>query len=192
MERSRSGAFGARQWSVRRTPSPTTRRRPFVEVRDNRRVRDQVSVVETVEAAADVVYDMVSDLCRMGDWSPESVGGRWLRGGGPLPGARFVGHNRSARRRWSTLVTVTVAERPRCFAFRVSAPLIPIAHWEYRIEPTERGCRVEETWTDRRWLPVRFVSKLRTGIADRSSFNREAMRQTLAALKVAAEAKTAA
>lgn len=151
-----------------------------------------MAATEVISAPADVVYDLVSDLPRMGEWSPESTGGRWLSGGGPHVGARFVGRNRSGRRRWSTLVTVTAADRGRRFAFRVTAPLVPIASWEYRFEPTDGGCRVEETWADLRLLPIRFVSTLRTGVADRRSFNRDSMQQTLAALKAEAEARTGA
>jgi hypothetical protein len=131
-------------------------------------MRDRVSVTEDVTASPDVVYGLISDLPRMGEWSPESTGGRWLGGDGPGVGARFLGRNRSARRRWSTLVTVMVADPGRRFAFRVTAPLVPIADWEYTIEETETGCCVRETWVDRRVAPVRLASTVRTGIADRA------------------------
>lgn len=78
---------------------------------------------------------------------------------------------------------MTAAEPNRRFAFRVTAPLVPIADWEYRIEPTESGCRVDETFVDLRLPPVRLVSTLRTGVADRSLFNRHSMQVTLAALR---------
>jgi hypothetical protein len=145
-------------------------------------------VSEIIGAPAELVYDLVSDLPRMGGWSPESTGGRWLRADGPRVGARFLGVNRAGRRRWSTFVTVTEADPGRRFAFRVTAPFVRIADWEYRLEPTEAGCRVEETWVDLRLPPIRLVSTLRTGVADRAAFNRESMQQTLAALRAEAEA----
>jgi hypothetical protein len=151
-------------------------------------VGHRVSVTEVIGASAELVYDLVSDLPRMGEWSPESTGGRWLSGSGPRVGARFVGRNQSPRRRWSTFVTVTAAERGRRFAFRVTAPLVPIANWEFRLEPTDGGCRVEQTWVDRRSLPIRLISTLRTGVGDRRNVNRDGMQQTLAALKAEAEA----
>jgi hypothetical protein len=83
-----------------------------------------------------------------------------------------------------------VADPGRRFAFRVTAPLVPIADWEYTIEETETGCRVSETWVDLRLAPVRLVSTVRTGIADRAEFNRQSMQETLEALKPAAEART--
>jgi hypothetical protein len=90
-----------------------------------RAMRGRVSVMEDISASPDVVYDLISDLPRMGEWSPESTGGRWLGADGPGVGASFLGRNRSARRRWSTLVTVMVADPGRRFAFRVTAPLVP-------------------------------------------------------------------
>jgi hypothetical protein len=153
-------------------------------------MRGRISVTEDIGVSPDVVYDLISDLPRMGEWSPESTGGRWLGGDGPGVGARFLGRNRSARRRWSTLVTVMVADPGRRFAFRVTAPLVPIADWEYTIEETETGCRVRETWVDLRLAPVRLVSTVRTGIAERVEFNRQSMQETLEALKQAAEART--
>jgi hypothetical protein len=155
-----------------------------------RAMRGRVFVTEDISASPYVVYDLISDLTRMGEWSRESTGGRWLGGNGPGVGARFLGRNRSARRRWSTLVTVMAADPGRRFAFRVTAPLVPIADWEYTIEETGAGCRVRETWVDLRLAPVRLVSTIRTGIADRAEFNRRSMQETLEALKEAAEAGT--
>ncbi len=152
-------------------------------------MRDRVSVTQDISASRDAVYDLISDLPRMAEWSPESTGGRWLGGDGPGVGARFLGRNRSARRRWSTLVTVMAADPGRRFGFRVTAPLVPIADWEYTIEETKTGCRVRETWVDLRLAPVRLASTVRTGIADRADFNRQSMQETLEALKEAAEAR---
>ena len=41
------------------------------------------------------VWDLVTDLYRMGDWSPECYRCAWMDGGtGPRVGARFKGWNR--------------------------------------------------------------------------------------------------
>ena len=34
-----------------------------------------------INASPETVYGMVSDITRMGEWSPEAVGGRWMDGG---------------------------------------------------------------------------------------------------------------
>ena len=44
-----------------------------------------------VEAAPERIYDLVADLPRMGEWSPECQRVEWEGGAdGPAEGARFV------------------------------------------------------------------------------------------------------
>src|SRR5687767_5796747 len=52
-----------------------------------------------IQASPEVVYDLVSNLPRMGDWSPENIGGEWQGGGSGQVGDRFLGHNRARRAR---------------------------------------------------------------------------------------------
>jgi hypothetical protein len=148
-----------------------------------------VSASVTVAAAADLVYDLASDLPRMGEWSPEAQGGRWLGGASAAGvGVRFRGNNRNGWRRWSTTVTVTEAERGRRFRFAVSYGPVPVAEWSYELEPTaEGGCRVTESWTDRRPRPLRVLGGPATGVADRVGFTRRSIEQTLQRLKATAE-----
>ena len=64
-----------------------------------------------IAAEPEAVYALISDLPRMGSWSPECTGVSWrgdLRGA--VPGARFIGHNRSGWVRWSTFGEVVAAE----------------------------------------------------------------------------------
>ncbi|MEX1007732.1 MAG: SRPBCC family protein [Acidimicrobiia bacterium] len=83
---------------------------------------EQVSVTRDVDAPAEQVWTMVSDVTRMGEWSPENVGGTWLGGAtGPQPGARFRGTNRNGTKKWNTVATVVDAEPGRRFSFRVTA-----------------------------------------------------------------------
>jgi len=66
-----------------------------------------VSVSETVAAAPDVLYGLVADVTRMGEWSPENEGGTWLGGATTAtPGARFRSQNRVGKRSWKTVATV--------------------------------------------------------------------------------------
>jgi hypothetical protein len=79
---------------------------------------------EYVEAPAEVVYEPVADVTRMGEWSPECVGAEWLDGNtGPTVGARFGGHNRHRRARWSNKPRVVVERRGQEFAFVANDPL---------------------------------------------------------------------
>lgn len=150
---------------------------------------DQVTVSETIAAPAEKLYDMVSDLPRMGEWSPENRGGRWLDGAhGPAAGARFRGNNAHGWRRWSTTVTVTAAEPGRRFAFHVSYGPVGIADWSYEFAPAaDAGTTVTQSWTDLRPQLLQLFGKPVTGVGDRATYNRQAMRTTLANLKRDAE-----
>lgn len=48
-----------------------------------------------IEAPPDKVFQLVSDVTRMGEWSPECRRCRWLDGvSSPVVGTRFRGQNR--------------------------------------------------------------------------------------------------
>ena len=81
--------------------------------------QNRYRVERTIRADAGELYDLVSDLPRMGEWSPENTGGRWVNGAaGPVVGARFKGTNQSGWRKWKTDVVVTVARARRALQLR--------------------------------------------------------------------------
>ena len=153
---------------------------------------EQVSVTREIGAPAEQVWAMVSDVTRMGQWSPETEGCEW-RGGatGPKPGATFRGTNRSGKRTWKTMATVVDAEPGRSFSFRIKAMGLKVATWGYTFEPTTKGCRVTETWNDERGGLVKFVGGRMTGVADRATHNKAGMEQTLERLAAVAESTSA-
>lgn len=54
-----------------------------------------VAVVREVSASPEKVWSLVTDLPRMGEWSPENLGGEWLDGAtGAAVGAKFRGNNK--------------------------------------------------------------------------------------------------
>jgi uncharacterized protein YndB with AHSA1/START domain len=54
--------------------------------------RTPVSVTKDISASPESIWALVTDLPRMGEWSPENRGGEWLKGAtGPSVGARFKG-----------------------------------------------------------------------------------------------------
>jgi uncharacterized protein YndB with AHSA1/START domain len=144
-----------------------------------------------ISAPAEKVWEMISDLTRMGEWSPENEGGEWMRGAtGPSPGARFRGVNRYGGKTWKSVATVVDAEPGRRFSFKISAMGIPVSEWSYDFEPTESGCVVTESWSDRRPGVFKPIAAKATGIEDRAEHNRSTMEQTLANLAAAAEAES--
>ena len=148
----------------------------------------EVSVSREIAATPETLWAMVSDVTRMGEWSPETTSCAWRKGAtGPVVGARFAGTNRNGRRRWSTNCTVSAAEPGRRFAFRVDAGPVGIAEWAYTFEPSATGTVVTETWTDRRGRFGIWVGKPVSGVADRAAHNRAGMEETLARLAAVAE-----
>jgi hypothetical protein len=146
-----------------------------------------------IAASPEAIYDLVSDITRMGDWSPECVGGEWLDGAtGPAVGARFRGKNRQGKARWSTKPRVVTAERGREFAFVVPDPLgHDSARWSYRFEASGSGTEVTESFEVLQDSPfyVRIAYRLGMGLRDRKANLDANLQNTLLALKSAAESK---
>lgn len=142
-----------------------------------------------IGAPPERVYDLLADVTRMGQWSPECVSCRWTgRHHGPEVGARFRGTSRNGWRRWSTLSTVVAATPSRTFSFEVRYFRLPVATWRYDFHATDDGgTRLIESVEDRRGPLLRALSPLITGSPDRARRNTETMRTTLGRLKVAAE-----
>ena len=63
-----------------------------------------VTATVHVDAAAEVVYGLLTDLPTLASLAEETVAMEWRKedpgGGGVRPGAVFTGHNASASRRW--------------------------------------------------------------------------------------------
>jgi len=149
---------------------------------------DQVSVTTDIAAPAELVWTMVSDVTRMGEWSPENEAATWLGGATHAePGAKFRGTNRNGKKKWDTLAKIADAEPGRRLSFHVTAAGLKVAEWRYELEPTSGGCRITETWIDERGRIAKFLGKPVSGVADRAPHNRLGMEQTLERLKAAAE-----
>ncbi|GAC1441823.1 MAG: SRPBCC family protein [Mycobacteriales bacterium] len=141
-----------------------------------------------VDAPPEVVWQLVSDLPKMGELSPENTGGSWLGGAsGPAVGARFRGANRRGWRRWSTQVAVTECDAGRRFAFEVTSLGMSVARWSYDVAARPGGCTVTESWSDQRGPAMGVLGRLATGVADRTAHTAESIERTLAAVKSRAE-----
>jgi hypothetical protein len=148
--------------------------------------------VETTIIAADprVVYDLVVDVSRMGEWSPVCTGGAW----DDETHAWFTGSNTNAERTWDTRCRVEVDDPGREFAF-VNCGIegtADLVRWGFTFVPVAGGTEVSESW---RVLPGYdvFISRRVPGM-DVASYldgvvepTRQGMAQTLAKLKATAE-----
>ena len=146
-----------------------------------------VEVQRMMAGDPEKVYELIADVTRMGEWSPESDGGEWLTGQPGTVGSTFRGDNRRPWMRWSTICTVIVAEPGRRFAFAVKAAGRPVSTWEYEITPRTGGCHVSERAFDQRGLLYRLMSLVSSGLRGRYVRNRKTMEQTLEALARAVE-----
>jgi hypothetical protein len=148
--------------------------------------QDSQSVL--VQAPARTIYQLVADLPRMGDWSPECQQVEWLDGStGPAEGATFIGHNKGGPgglMKWSRRGRVLSADPGREFAFVTEEGGRPSTEWRYRLEAAEGGTRVTESYTVW-WIPT--WARILDVPTNRARELRDGMQRTLERLKDAAE-----
>lgn len=141
-----------------------------------------------IRRAPEDVYAMVSDVTRMGEWSPICTGCWWDDGAGPSAGAWFTGRNEIPGRTWDTRSVVLTADRGREFTFAVGGSLV---RWAYTLAPEDGGTRLTESWE---FLPdgialfeERFGAEAPAEIASRTEAARRSIPETLKAIKRSAE-----
>ena len=150
-----------------------------------------------IQATPEEVYDTVSDITRVPEWSPECVGGRWLGGAtGPEVGARFEGRNRRGPARWRTRPKVVAADRPREFAFVMGLPGYgAMTRWTYEVEPGEGEgtARLTESFEILRDLPRPIVMFERyvLRVEDRQRDLQENLETSVARIREVVEADSA-
>ena len=143
-----------------------------------------------VARSPDDLYDMVSDVTRMGEWSPICKACWWDEGAGPRVGAWFTGRNELPERTWETRSEVVAAEPGREFAFIVGGTF---ARWGYTFKPADGGTEITESWD---FLPggiamfhERFGDDADAQIDNRSELAEHGIAATLAAIKRVAESE---
>jgi len=146
----------------------------------------KVSVSRDVASTPEAMWRLVTDLPRMGEWSPENRGGEWINAKGPAVGVRFKGRNKNGKRSWSTTVEVIRCDEPRVFAFSLLVGKSKWCDWVYEIEPTSTGVRITHSWIDHRSAFTSWLGGVVSGVKDRASHNAANMEKTLDALVRAA------
>jgi Polyketide cyclase / dehydrase and lipid transport len=105
-----------------------------------------VEPLRTLQASVEVaapplrVWDVVSDVRRTGEWSPECR--KVVPLGAVGAGTWLLGLNRRGAVRWPTLSRVVRHAPPSEISWRVTTNR---AVWTYRAEPTATGTRLEQT-----------------------------------------------
>ncbi|KUI32597.1 SRPBCC family protein [Mycobacterium sp. GA-2829] len=134
------------------------------------------------------VYALVSDVTRMGQWSPVCRACWWDDpDAGAVAGAWFTGRNETPERVWETRSQVTVADG-RSFVWEVNGGWV---RWGFTVAPEGEGTRLTEHW---HLLPrgvagfgERYGADAEAQIAERTAAAHSGIPETLAAIKRTAE-----
>ena len=141
-----------------------------------------------IDASPAEVWDLVTDVTRIGEFSPETFEAKWRRGYDHAEvGAKFKGHvkrNGVGPTYWSAC-TVTKCDPEKVFEFAVGSDEMTVNNWGYRLEPDGSGTRVTEYFRIEPSLPMR-VYWLALGPL-RGRTNERGMRTTLERMKAVLE-----
>ena len=143
-----------------------------------------------VRASPSALYGAVSDVRRMGEWSPECQRCEWIGGAvGPAIGAQFKGSNRRGVARWSTTPRVVVADPGREFTFVTGHRGRDMTKWTYHFETVVGGTNVTESFEMLRDMPwyFRFADRFLMGVKDRRADLVSSMEATLQRLRTVIE-----
>jgi hypothetical protein len=142
-----------------------------------------------MRAVPDEVWALVSDVTRIGEFSPETFEAVWTHGAtGPAVGARFKGHvkrNGVGPTYWSPC-TVTRCEEKEVFEFAVGLDGNALTTWGYRLDAEGDGTRVTEYF---RLSPKWYLRGYWIVLGRlRGRTNERGMRTTLEKMKAVVEA----
>jgi uncharacterized protein YndB with AHSA1/START domain len=101
-----------------------------------------------IAAPIDVVWDLVSDITRVGEWSVECRSCDWLGDAtGPRPGARFRGRNRRNATLWTRTCEVIDVDPPKRFVWRtLPTRLLPDStEWTFELADGGDHTRLTES-----------------------------------------------
>lgn len=150
-----------------------------------------LEISRDIAASPQDVFAAITDVTRMGEWSPECVRAEWSEGfSEPVLGAMFMGHNVNGDKEWSIESRIVeLVDNERFFFDCISGVTsgFVFASWGYSIEPTASGCRVTEYWQDHRPESALERSAQASGVSDRAAHNRAGMETTLERIAAAVE-----
>jgi len=139
-----------------------------------------LEVSRDIAASPDVVFAALTDITRMGEWSPETHSAEWNDGhDSAAVGAEFTGHNQFGENEWSTTAEITELVPNERFFFDCKVGDFVFSSWGYSFEAIDGGCRVTEYSSNLIPQEMREASKGISGVDDRGIHNRAGMETTL-------------
>jgi uncharacterized protein YndB with AHSA1/START domain len=146
------------------------------------------SVTVRIDAPPEKVWALVSDVTRIGEFSPETFEAVWTRGStGPEEGAYFKGHvkrNGVGPTYWAPC-KVTKCVPHEVFEFSVGTDDVTVNNWGYRLEADGDGTLVTEYFRLEPNLPLRLYWLVLGRLRGRT--NHQGMRTTLERMKEVVE-----
>jgi hypothetical protein len=147
---------------------------------------DEVSAY--IDASPQALYDIIADVTRTPELSPEVVRCEWLDGAThAVPGARFKATNK-VRITWNNKPVITVADRGYEIAWSRTEVGGGTVLWRYRFVPEGDGTRVIESYEVTKPLNRVgwFIIEVIAGRRDRRADLRRGMEQTMERLRLLA------
>lgn len=140
-----------------------------------------------IAAPPERVYDLVADVTRMGEWSPECYRCEWLdEARTAAEGVRFRGYNRIGPYRWQRTAVIVTARRGEEFGFTTVDDRSgrEQTRWRYELQPGATGTVLTESFQFV-WCPAHErVAEL---VIPRGRQVSRGIEQTLRRIKAAAE-----
>jgi uncharacterized protein YndB with AHSA1/START domain len=103
----------------------------------------RAAVTVHIDAPPEKVWQLVSDITKMGDYSPEVVEAEWIDGAtGPAVGARYRGHvkrNENWPFLYWTTCEITKCKPGEIFEFAVIMRDQPVNTWCYEFRTSDNG-----------------------------------------------------
>lgn len=143
----------------------------------------QDSVERYIEASPEALYEIIADITRTPELTPDIVKCEWLDGATEaVVGARFKAINKQGRGpNWSNKPVITVADPGREIAWARTEPFAGTVEWRYTFTPEATGTRVTESYEVTKALTIVgwFIIGTLYGMKDRRSDLRASMLATL-------------
>ncbi|MGH3386066.1 MAG: SRPBCC family protein [Nocardioidaceae bacterium] len=138
-----------------------------------------------VDAPAGTVWSVVSDVARMGEWSPECRKVLLVGAKTADLGVRMVGINKRGFAVWPTWSRIVRYEPGRAIAWRTRESA---ATWTYELEPNGASTRlVARREVDDFSVPTKLLAPLLGGAAGHDKELAEGLQATLERIKAEAE-----
>jgi len=145
---------------------------------------EQGSASIEIDAAPEVVWALIADITRMGEWSPECRRAEWEAGATqPAVGARFRGYNRAGEYEWDAPCIVVECEPGKVFAFDVPPDAPELTRWRFELVPAGSGTMLTESFD----APMINMEGQPSNFDGRYEMLVKAINKTIANIKAAAE-----